>query len=61
MADIKIDNNWVNAFKHIPRRKILEANAYHKEPLKNNPKISARRIKDDFRRNSVYNLLMKKL
>lgn len=61
MADLKIDNNWINALKHIPRRKILEDNAYQRKPIENNTKLSARQIKDHFRRNSVYNLLLKKV
>lgn len=60
MADLKIDNNWVNALKHIPKRKLLEVDAYQKEPIGNNQRLSAKKIKDNFRRNSVYNLLIKK-
>jgi ribonuclease P protein 1 len=60
MADLKIDNNWINALRHIPRRKILEDNAYQRKPVENSNKLSAKKIKDNFRRNSVYNLLLKK-
>lgn len=60
MGDIKLDNNWTNALRHIPRRKLLEADAYQRGLKGSNHKISAKRIKEDFRRNSVYNLLMKK-
>jgi len=60
MADLKVDNNWVNALKHIPRRKLLEGDAYQRRLVGNNHKISAKRIREDFRRNSVYSLLIKK-
>jgi len=60
MADLKIDNNWVNALKHIPRRKLLEVDAYQRGLIGNNHKITAKRIREDFRRNSVYSLLIKK-
>lgn len=60
MADLKVDNNWVNALKHIPRRKLLEVDAYQRGLSGSNHKLSAKRIREDFRRNSVYNLLIKK-
>lgn len=60
MADLKIDNNWVNALKHIPKRKLLEVDAYQRRPISNDYKLSPRRIREDFRRNSIYNLLLKK-
>lgn len=60
MADLKIDNNWVSALKHIPKRKILDVDGYQRGLVGSNHKISAKRIRDDFRRNSVYNLLIKK-
>lgn len=60
MADLKIDNNWVNALRHIPKRKLLEVDAYQRRPISNNSKLSSRRIREDFRRNSIYNLLLKK-
>ncbi|KAF0761853.1 mitochondrial ribonuclease P protein 1 [Aphis craccivora] len=60
MADLKINNNWVEALKHIPRRKLLEVDAYQRGHIGNNQRISAKRIREDFRRNSVYNLLIKK-
>lgn len=60
MADLKVDNNWVNALKHIPRRKLLEVTDYQRGLQVNNNKSSAKRIKEEFRRNSVYNLLIKK-
>lgn len=60
MADLQLDNNWVNAFKHIPKRKLLEVDAYQRGLVGNNRKLTARRIREDFRRNSVYNLLIKK-
>lgn len=61
MADLKVDNDWVNALRHIPRRKLLEVDSYQRRPLGNNHhKLSTKRIREDFRRNSVYNLLIKK-
>jgi len=60
MADLKVDNNWANALKHIPRRKLLEVDAYQRQPTKSNHKLTAKRIREDFKRNSVYNLLIKK-
>lgn len=60
MADLKVDNNWNNALKHIPRRKLLEMDAYQREPTRNNQKLTTKKIREDFRRNSVYNLLIKK-
>lgn len=60
MADLKLDNNWPNALKHIPRRKLLEADAYQRGLKGSGHKLSAQRIREDFRRNSVYNLLLKK-
>lgn len=60
MADLQVDNNWANALKHIPRRKLLEVDAYQRGLLGNNNKLNARRIREDFRKNSVYNLLIKK-
>lgn len=60
MADLKVDNNWVNALKHIPRRKLLEVDAYQREPIRYNQKLTTKKIREDFRRNSVYNLLIKK-
>jgi len=60
MADLKVDNNWANALKHIPRRKLLEVDAYQRQPAKSNHKLTAKRIREDFKRNSVYNLLIKK-
>jgi len=60
MADLQADNNWVNALKHIPKRKLLEADAYQRGLCGNNQKLTAKRIREDFRRNSVYNLLIKK-
>lgn len=60
MADLKIDNNWVNALKHIPRRKLLEIDDYQRRPINNDYKLSPRRIRENFRRNSIYNLLLKK-
>lgn len=60
MADLKVDNNWVNALKHIPRRKLLEVDAYQRGFTGNNKRLTNRNIREDFRRNSVYNLLIKK-
>ncbi|VVC35678.1 tRNA methyltransferase TRMD/TRM10-type domain,tRNA methyltransferase TRM10-type domain [Cinara cedri] len=60
MVDLKMDNNWANALKHIPRRKLLEIDAYQRELTGNNQKLSAKQIREDFRRNSVYKLLIKK-
>lgn len=60
LVDLKMDNNWVNALKHIPRRKLLEIDAYQRELTGNNQKLSAKRIREDFRKNSVYKLLIKK-
>lgn len=61
MADLKMNNNWVEALKHIPKRKLLlDFDSYQRGPIGNNHKLSAKRIRDDFRRNSVYNLLIKK-
>lgn len=59
MADLKVDNNWVNALKHIPRRKLLEVDAYQRGHVGNNSRLSPKQIKENFRRNSVYNLLIK--
>lgn len=60
MADLKIDNNWKNALKHIPRRKLLEADAYQRGLTGSKHNLTAKRIRNDFRRNSIYNLLIKK-
>lgn len=60
MADLKVDNNWLNALKHIPKRKLLEVDAYQREFIGKNQRLSAKRIREDFRKNSVYNLLIKK-
>ncbi|XP_050432221.1 mitochondrial ribonuclease P protein 1 homolog [Adelges cooleyi] len=59
MADLKIDNDWTNALRHIPRRKLLEVDAYQRGYRGNN-KVTAKRIREDFKRNSVYDLLLKK-
>lgn len=60
MADLKMDNNWINALRHIPRRKILEVDAYQRSHLKNNNRVTTKSIRENFRKNSVYDLLIKK-
>jgi len=60
MADLKVNNNWVEALRHIPRRKLLEVDAYQRGLIGNSNKLSAKQIREDFRRNAVYNLLIKK-
>lgn len=60
LADLKVDNDWVNALRHIPSRKILNVENYQRGVIGNNHNVTAKRIKEDFRRNSVYNLLLKK-
>ncbi|XP_050538556.1 mitochondrial ribonuclease P protein 1 homolog [Daktulosphaira vitifoliae] len=60
MADLKIDNNWLNALLHIPRRKILEVDAYQRRHLNNDNRLTAKHIREKFRKNSIYDLLIKK-
>lgn len=60
MNDVKNGYNWTHAFKHVPERKIVNVkytNEYEAEKKENH--LSAKGIREQHRRNLVYDLLMK--
>lgn len=59
LNDLKDGQSWPEAFKHVPKRKLGGSNLGDlEEDDKPNP-LSAKTIRDNYRKNFVYDLLLK--
>lgn len=62
MNDIKEGQSWTEAFRHVPRRKLTSSNTRELEDREDNydpSPLTAKAIRDNYRKNFIYDLLLK--